>query len=60
LQDPAKLDVVVRVLVSELIDSGQSATGPLSGTDKESLLDFISGDPLIRRQIETYLQKVLV
>jgi len=60
LRDPAKLDVMVRACVSELIDSGQSVTGPLSGAEKESLQDFLSGDPLVRGQIETYLRKVLV
>lgn len=60
LQDPAKLDIMVRACVSELIDSGQSVTGPLSGAEKKSLEDFLSGDPLVRRQIETYLQKALV
>jgi hypothetical protein len=59
LDDSAKLQGVVRAVASELIDSGQSVTGTLSGTDKESLLDFISQDPLMRRQIEAYLRKVL-
>jgi hypothetical protein len=60
LQDPAKLDVMVRACVSELIDSGQSVTGPLSGVEKQSLQEFLSGDPLVREQIESYLRKVLV
>ena len=60
LDDSAKLEGVVRAVASELIDSGQSVTGTLSGADKESLLDFVSRDPLMRHQIETYLRKVLV
>jgi hypothetical protein len=60
LQDPAKLDSMVRAFASDLIDSGQGVTGALSGADRESLLDFVSRDPLVRHQIETYLQKVLV
>ena len=60
LQDPAKLDGMVRAFASELIDAGRGVTGALSGADRESLLDFVAHDPLMRRQIETYLQKVLV
>ncbi|HVP52322.1 MAG TPA: hypothetical protein VMT05_09450 [Terriglobales bacterium] len=60
LEDPEKRQAMVRACVSELIDSGQPVTGPLSGTERESLLDFLSADPLFRSQIETYLQKVLV
>jgi|KBSMisStandDraft_5_1062788.scaffolds.fasta_scaffold57243_6 hypothetical protein len=59
LQDPKKLDQMVRASVSELIDSSQSATGPLANSQKASLLEFLSGDPTIRREIETYLRKVL-
>ena len=59
LQDPAKLDQMVRASVSELIDSAQSTTGPLANSQKASLLEFLSGDPTIRREIETYLRKVL-
>ena len=59
LDDSAKLDGVVRAVASELIDSGQSVTGILSGADKEWLLDFVSRDPLMRQQIESYLRKVL-
>jgi hypothetical protein len=60
LEDPAKLDTMVRASVSELIDSGQNVTGPLSGPEKQSLVNFLSGDPVVRRQVETYLRKVLV
>jgi hypothetical protein len=60
LDDPAKMDVMVRASVSELIDARLNVTGPLSGPDKQSLVDFLSGDPLVRRQVESYLRKVLV
>ena len=60
LDDPAKMDVMVRASVSELVDSGVNVTGPLSGPEKQSLVDFLSGDPLVRRQVESYLRKVLV
>lgn len=60
LEDPAKFDVVVHACVSELIDSGQKVTGPLSTAGRESVLDFLSRDPLVRRQIESYLRKVMV
>jgi hypothetical protein len=59
LQDPEKLDQMVRASVSELIDSAQSVTGPLATSQKSSLLEFLSGDPTVRREIETYLRKVL-
>jgi hypothetical protein len=60
LENPAEREAMVRACVSELIDSGQSVTGPLSDTQKEFLVDFLSADPLLRSQIETYLEKVLV
>lgn len=59
LQDPAKLDQVVRSSISEIIDS-QNLSGSLSGADKKSLVDFLAQDPLVRQQLETYLRKVLV
>ena len=60
LEDPAKRQAMVRACVSELIESHQNLTGSLSGAGKESLVDFLSADPLVRGQIENYLQKVLV
>jgi len=60
LDDPTKLDTMVRASVSELIESNQNVTGPLSDSQKQSLVDFLSEDPLMRRQVETYLRKALV
>jgi len=60
LDDGAKRQAMVRACVSELVDSNQNMAGPLSGADKESLVNFLSSDPMVRSQIETYLQKVLV
>jgi hypothetical protein len=60
LEDPGQLDHVVRTSVSALIDSGQSITGQLTSTEKKSLVDFLSADPLFRQQVEAYLRKVLV
>ncbi len=60
LADPAERQAMVRACVSELIASGQKATGPLSDAEKQSLLDFLSADPVVRSQIEIYLEKVLV
>lgn len=60
LDDPAKMDVMVRASVSELVDSGLNVTGPLSGPEKQSLVDYLSGDPLVRHQVEAYLRKALV
>jgi hypothetical protein len=58
-QDPAKLHAAVRASVAELVDSGHGVTGPLSSSEKEFLTDFLSGDPLVRRQVEGLLRKVL-
>ena len=60
LRNPAEREAIVRACVSEMVDCGQKATGPLSGSEKESLVNFLSADPLVRSQIETYLEKVLV
>jgi hypothetical protein len=60
LDDPAKMDGMVRASVSELVDSGMNVTGPLSSTEKQSLVEFLSSDPLVRRQVESYLRKALV
>ena len=58
LEVPEKLDAMVRQCISELVESGQQTTGPLSKADKQTLTDFLSQDPLIRRQVESYLRKV--
>jgi hypothetical protein len=60
LDDATKLDAMVRASVSELIDSGQNVTRLLSSSEKQSLIEFLSGDPLVRRQVESYLRKALV
>jgi hypothetical protein len=59
LSDPHKVNTMIRACASELIDSGQTVTGPLSTSDKQVLSDFLSADPCFRQQVETYLQKVL-
>lgn len=58
LQDPAKLDQAVRASVTEMVNS-QQMPGPLSNSDKSSLVDFLSSDPMIRQQVENYLRKAL-
>ena len=58
LQDPAKLDLMVRTSASQLVDS-QTAGVPMSGADKQILADYLSEDPLMRQQIESYLRKAL-
>lgn len=60
LDDPAKLDRAVRASVSELIDATNNVTGSLSDLQKQSLVEFLSADPVMRRQVETYLRKALV
>jgi hypothetical protein len=60
LEDPAKLETMVRACASELIDSTQGVAANLSPVDKQALAEFLSADPLLRAQIENYLRKVLV
>jgi hypothetical protein len=42
------------------VEQGQNVTGPLTAAQKQNLVDFLSGDPTFRRQIESYLRKALV
>ena len=58
LQDPAKLDHIVRSSVSEIVDT-QTGSLPISSTDKQALVDFLSEDPVFRQRIESYLRKAL-
>jgi|HubBroStandDraft_6_1064221.scaffolds.fasta_scaffold01487_3 hypothetical protein len=59
LDDPSKLDAMVRASVSELVDSGQNISGPLSPEHKQSVVDYLSSDPIFRQQVESYLRKAL-
>lgn len=59
LEDPAKLEVMTRACVSELIDSHPNLASALGKADKEAITDFLSADPTVRREIESYLRKVL-
>ena len=59
LEDPAKVDQMVRTSANELVSSHETGS-MLSGTDKEKLVDFLSGDPAFRQRVEAYLRKVLV
>jgi hypothetical protein len=58
LQDPAKLDQLVRSSALEIVNS-QTASAPLSNAQKQHLSDFMSEDPIFRQRIETYLRKAL-
>ena len=60
LDDPEKLEGILRASVSELVDQGQNITGPLTADQKKTLVDHLSADPMFRRQIESYLRKALV
>lgn len=57
--DPGKLQAAVHSCISELIESGNGISGPLSTSEKQFLTDFLSEDPQMRRQVEGYLRKVL-
>jgi hypothetical protein len=45
--------------VSELVDGGQNISGPLSPEHKQSVVDYLSSDPIFRQQVESYLRKAL-
>ena len=59
LSDAGKLESMIRACASELIDSGQKFTGPLSAADKQAVQNFLSTDPCFRQRVESYLQKIL-
>ena len=59
LDDPEKLEGIVRASVSELVDQGQNLTGPLTSAQKQTLVDHLSSDPMFRRQVESYLRKAV-
>ncbi|MGH9720240.1 MAG: hypothetical protein ACRD8O_08510 [Bryobacteraceae bacterium] len=59
LNDPAKLETMVRSSVDELINAQFGGQPPLTEAQKAQIGDFMSSDPLIRRQIERYLERVL-
>lgn len=59
LEDPEKLKAIVRASAAELVDQGQNVTGPLSPAQKESIVDFLTSDPIIGRQLENYVRKAL-
>jgi len=59
LSDPGQLESMIRACASELIDSGQKFTGPLSAADKQAVQNFLARDPCFRQQVESYLQKTL-
>jgi hypothetical protein len=58
LQDPAKLDQLVRSSALEIVNS-QTGSSPLSSAQKQHLSDYMSEDPIFRQRIETYLRKAL-
>ncbi len=58
LQDPAKLNQAVKDTASELVESQTSGTS-LSADDKRALADYMSDDPVLRQNIETYLRKAV-
>jgi hypothetical protein len=58
LQDPAKLEGLVRSSISEIVHE-QTGPLPMSSADKQALTDFLSEDPLFRQRVEGYLRKAL-
>jgi hypothetical protein len=60
LEDPTKLEMMMRACVSELIESNPNLVASLGDADKKTMAEFLSADPMVRREIESYLRKVLV
>ncbi|HEX3821596.1 MAG TPA: hypothetical protein VHW45_14775 [Candidatus Sulfotelmatobacter sp.] len=58
LQDPDKLNQAVKDTATELVESQTSGTS-LSANDKRALADYMSDDPVLRQNIETYLRKAV-
>jgi hypothetical protein len=58
LEDPAKLDAMVRSSASELVSS-QATSVPLSRNDQQKLVEFLCEDPAFRQRVEAYLRKAL-
>lgn len=59
LKDPDKLEAMIQGSVKELIDLGLGGQASLSDTQKAQIGDFIGSDPIMRRQIEKYLERML-
>lgn len=59
LKDAGALDKIVREALGELVEAEWSSTIPISDADKRSVVDFMAGDPVVRRQVERWLEKVL-
>jgi hypothetical protein len=59
LKDPAKLEAMIQGSVKELIDAGIGGQTSLSHSQKQHIGDWMGGDPMLRRQIEKYLERVL-
>ncbi|HEX2600033.1 MAG TPA: hypothetical protein VHL05_14740 [Terriglobales bacterium] len=60
LEDPDKLEEMMRACVTELIESQPNLASSLGTADKKTITEFLSADPMVRRELESYLRKVLV
>jgi hypothetical protein len=59
LNKPEKVDTMVRETVGELIQTQWSGKANLSPADQQNLVNFMAGDPMVRKQVERWLDKVL-
>jgi len=59
LKDAGALDKIVREALGELVEAEWNSTIPISDADKRSVVEFMAGDPVVRRQVERWLEKVL-
>jgi hypothetical protein len=50
----------MRACVTELIESQPNLASSLGTADKKTITEFLSADPMVRRELESYLRKVLV
>lgn len=59
LKDSGTLEKIVREALGDLVEAEWNSTSGLSGADKRSVVEFMAGDPVVRRQVERWLEKVL-
>ena len=59
LQDPEKLESIIQSSVKELLDTEFGQQFGLSEAQRAQIGNWMGGDPMLRRQIERYLERVL-
>jgi hypothetical protein len=59
LNNPQAVDTMVRETVGELVQTQWAGKANLSPADEQNLVNFMSADPTVRKQVERWLDKVL-